>query len=264
MSDDARAASGRAAACSRERSRHARAVLDEFFYPVVKAARYKLDAKCPISQVRDMYYEHETHKEPVKYSKHYWRSLYSGKVFKSEYYVDKHMERRHGDKIPPEADVCLADHCDLLQCDRHHSYLKNERKKHIWCDEEFLVEIQGKCRQVLSDCFPEDISPTHDRAKKLSVYFNKYYCDQLTCHGVDGVFELLGSHHDTTSVGYYVAMVFVFLIVGLYYASVYSWTSGRRVSLDVKRARRRAHATWVDRVPQSIVKRLNLRKRKSH
>ena len=33
--------------------------------------------------------------------------------------MDKHMDNRHMDKIPPAADVCLADFCEVLQCDEH-------------------------------------------------------------------------------------------------------------------------------------------------
>ena len=74
------------------------------------------------------------------------QSLYSNKAFYTEAAIDAHMERRHMDKIPQaramaalpwrrsagapnqkayavlrpsraqEADVCLADYCDVLQC----------------------------------------------------------------------------------------------------------------------------------------------------
>ena len=90
-------------ACSRERSRHARAVLDEFFHPVVDKNRFELPPACPFARAKDMYREHERHKEVVRRTQ--YKSLYSDKTFKSEYYVDKHMDNRHADKIPPGADV---------------------------------------------------------------------------------------------------------------------------------------------------------------
>ena len=155
--DATRSSSGLAATCSRERSRAARTVLNEFFYPVADGARYALDLGCPFSHARDLFYEHETHKEPVRHSKLYWRSLYSGKVFKSEYYVDKHMERRHGDKIPSTADVCLADYCDVLQCDKHAEYVKNGRgSKPTRCDEEQMSLVRDKCHEMLTQCFPNE------------------------------------------------------------------------------------------------------------
>ena len=88
-------------ACSRERSRHARAVLDDFFHPLVEDNAYDLPSTCPFDRSKDMYLEHERHKEVVRRTQ--FRSLYSDKVFKSEYYVDKHMDNRHMDKIPAPA-----------------------------------------------------------------------------------------------------------------------------------------------------------------
>ena len=84
-------------ACSRERSRHARAVLDEFFHPVVDKNRFELPPACPFARAKDMYLEHERHKEVVRRTQ--YKSLYSDKTFKSEYYVDKHMDNRYSDKI---------------------------------------------------------------------------------------------------------------------------------------------------------------------
>ena len=261
--DATRSSSGLAATCSRERSRAARTVLNEFFYPVADGARYALDLRCPFSHARDLFYEHEIHKEPVRHSKLYWRSLYSGKVFKSEYYVDKHMERRHGDKIPSTADVCLADYCDVLQCDKHAEYVKNGRgSKPTRCDEEQMSLVRDKCHEMLTQCFPNENGSTRDNAGKLNVYFTKYYCDQMTCADVDGVFELMSAHHDSPGVGYYIALAFLFFIVVTYYLTVYSWTNGRRVSSDIKRARVRARASWSDYLPRPVARRFNLERRK--
>lgn len=241
MSAQERAASGDSTACSRERSRNARAVLDEFFYPVTDGAGYTLDSNCPVSRLRDMYYEHERHKEPVRYSKHYWKSLYSDKVFKSEYYVDKHMERRHMDKIPAEADVCLAELCDVLQCSRHAAYLKREQKKFPWCDKKYMAGIQNKCERLLSECFPDN--GVNDKATRLHSYFQKYYCQQMSCEGADGVFQLMSAHHERPSVGYYIALVFLVMLLLAYYLSIYSWTSARKKSLDIKSTRSSARSS---------------------
>jgi len=259
-----RSSSSVAASCSRERSRDARAVLKEFFYPVTDAANYDLGPDCPLSRARDVFYEHETHKEPVRHSKNYWRSLYSGKVFKSEYYVDKHMERRHADKIPPGANVCLADYCDVLQCDRHASYVKGERERTDHCDVSHVEDTRELCKRMLTECFPHRGDRSDEKAKKLTAYFNKYYCEQMTCAKIGGVFELMSAHHETAGASYYILLGFVLLLVVTYYVSVYSWVNGRHVSLDVQRARRRARASWTDHLPRTLVKRLRLeRKRKA-
>ena len=111
-----------------------------------------------------MYLEHERHKEVVRRTQ--FRSLYSDKVFKSEYYVDKHMDNRHMDKIPPGADVCLADYCDVLRCDEHREWRqmddrgRGRRKQAIErvfgrsCDREKLRGARHFCEVVMRRCFP--------------------------------------------------------------------------------------------------------------
>ena len=48
--------------CSRERSRNARAVLDEFFFSVLQKNHHELPDRCPFKQSKDIYLEHEKHK----------------------------------------------------------------------------------------------------------------------------------------------------------------------------------------------------------
>ena len=88
-------------ACSRERSRAKRDVLDEFFHPVVARNDFVLPPNCPFGRDKDMYLEHERHKEVVRRTQ--YKSLYSDKVFKSEYYVDKHIghDLRPGPLLAP-------------------------------------------------------------------------------------------------------------------------------------------------------------------
>ena len=64
---------------------------------------HRLPPNCPFDRSKDMYSEHEKHKEVVRRTQ--YKSLYSDKTFYNEYYVDKHMDNRHMDKVPPGADV---------------------------------------------------------------------------------------------------------------------------------------------------------------
>jgi hypothetical protein len=229
-------------------------MLNEFVYAVTDGARYKLSDECPIARQRDMFYEHEKHKERVLYSKHYWRSLYANKVFKSEYYVDKHMERKHADKIPPGADVCLAEYCDVLQCDRHSAYARDEKKTFPWCDRKHMADTRRACNNLLTQCFPEQ--HTNAKAERLNAYFSKYYCDQMTCDNVGGVFKLMSAHHETPGVGYYMALAFVLAGLFTYYACVYTWSSGKHVSSDLKRTRSLSRRTkWIELLPRGVAKR---------
>ena len=90
--------------------RHARGVLD-FFHPVADRNRYRLPPTA--RSIARHVSEHEKHKEVVRRTQ--YKSLYSDKTFYNEFYVDKHMDNRHMDKVPPGADVCLADYCEVLR-----------------------------------------------------------------------------------------------------------------------------------------------------
>lgn len=46
-----------------------------------------LSADCPWARGKDMYLVHEQHKKKIK--NYEWKSLYSNKLFKSEYYIGR-------------------------------------------------------------------------------------------------------------------------------------------------------------------------------
>jgi len=249
-------------ACSRERSRHARGVLDEFFYPVVvDKNRFTLPLNCPFDRAQDMYLEHERHKEQVRRTQ--WKSLYSDKVFRSEYYVDKHMDSRHIDKIPAGADVCLADYCEVLQCDEHQAYKHPEVRRKIGaarqarCSEEKLKGVRHFCEVLMNRCFPtgggshsgggdahgggEDADPA---AVQLHEYFVRHHCELLTCEGTQRMFHLMRGHHAEFHRGAYITMLAVLVVLlGLYYLAIYCWTKDLRRTRDLRRARKETAAT---------------------
>lgn len=243
-------------ACSRERSRHARGVLDEFFYPVVvDKNKFTLPPNCPFDRAKDMYLEHERHKEVVRRTQ--WKSLYSDKVFRSEYYVDKHMDNRHMDKIPPDADVCLADYCEVLQCDEHQAYKHPEARKkmggggggggrvgdHGRCNEEKLKGVRHFCEVLMNRCFPGSEggrgSGEEELASRLHEYFVRHHCDLLTCEGAPRMFRIMSGHHAEFHRGAYLTMLIVLVVLlALYYLSIYCWTKDMRRMKDLKRARK--------------------------
>ena len=228
-----RTAGGNPPACSRERSRHARGVLDDFFHPVADRNRFRLPPNCPFDRSKDMYLEHEKHKEVVRRTQ--YKSLYSDKTFYSEHYVDKHMDNRHMDKVPPGADVCLADYCEVLRCDEHQAWKHPELRKTIGssasrarCSEEKMRGVRHFCEVLMSRCFPT--SGVDDggavTAARLREYFTRHHCDMLTCDGVHDMFGVLGSHHAVPGGGgYALVLIVVFGAVGVYY--VFVWNAVR-------------------------------------
>lgn len=249
-------------ACSRERSRHARAVLDDFFHPLVEDNAYDLPSTCPFDRSKDMYLEHERHKEVVRRTQ--FRSLYSDKVFKSEYYVDKHMDNRHMDKIPPGADVCLADYCDVLRCDEHREWRqmdgrgRGRRKQAIErvfgrsCDREKLRGARHFCEVVMRRCFPtggavDDTLPVSAGvAARLGEHFTRHHCDALTCEDVSRMFERMSGHRPESGGGAMVALVLVLALLTAFYATLYSYgRTGAKSRGDLRRARKETAWTRV-------------------
>ena len=265
-----RTAGGNPPACSRERSRHARGVLDDFFHPVADRNRFRLPSNCPFDRSKDMYLEHEKHKEVVRRTQ--YKSLYSDKTFYSEHYVDKHMDNRHMDKVPPGADVCLADYCEVLRCDEHQAWKHPELRKTIGssasrarCSEEKMRGVRHFCEVLMSRCFPT--SGVDDggavTAARLREYFTRHHCDMLTCDGVHDMFGVLGSHNAVPGGGgYALVLIVVFGAVGVYYVFVWNAVRDGRRSVDLRRARKETVGTRAERWLVAVSKKLPFSKRR--
>lgn len=279
-----------APACSRERSRRARAVLDDYFYPVVDrhAGSFEVPPACPFQRSKDMYLEQEKHKERVRRTQ--WKSLYSEKVFRTEWHVDKHMDNRHADKIPPGADVCLADYCAVLRCDEHHAHRNPDdpsrsgsrgapsrskggggggagarRARRERCDESKLAGARHFCETLMHACFPSDDDAEsdgdrgggargHGAAGRLRAYFTRHHCDQLTCDAVAGMFQIMDGHHLNREGrrGAFVFVVVFCVVLAAYYVVAWRHAVGGRARGDLRRATARKGA-WVnvDRITRS-------------
>ena len=265
-----RTAGGNPPACSRERSRHARGVLDDFFHPVADRNRFRLPSNCPLDRSKDMYLEHEKHKEVVRRTQ--YKSLYSDKTFYSEHYVDKHMDNRHMDKVPPGADVCLADYCEVLRCDEHQAWKHPELRKTIGssasrarCSEEKMRGVRHFCEVLMSRCFPT--SGVDDggavTAARLREYFTRHHCDMLTCDGVHDMFGVLGSHNAVPGGGgYALVLIVVFGAVAVYYVFVWNAVRDGRRSVDLRRARKETVGTRAERWLVAVSKKLPFSKRR--
>ena len=267
-------------ACSRERSRHARAVLDEFFHPVVDKNRFELPPACPFARAKDMYLEHERHKEVVRRTQ--YKSLYSDKTFKSEYYVDKHMDNRHADKIPAGADVCLAEYCDVLRCDAFRGWRATDAKARFEhaldaiglhaheCDEASLEDARARCERVVARCFPSreergEVDDAADAAAaRLRAYFSKQHCGFLTCGSVEEMFHVMACHRPSENKH---RRAFVWLVVVALAAHYAAMASGRLRRAEDLARRRRTRGLGVvgeeaEKIVASVLARFGVKRRK--
>ncbi|CAE8647121.1 unnamed protein product, partial [Polarella glacialis] len=95
-------------------SRHVRKVLEkEILKPVQKAGVASWPQGCPLDPARDLYGHQEKQKQKKRGSTTNWTCNICQKVFKSEHYLDLHMERKHMNEAPATG-VCLADYCEVF------------------------------------------------------------------------------------------------------------------------------------------------------
>ena len=229
---------GGGGACSRERSRHARGVVTEALGPLAGAAGVDLKRGCPLRPERDMYLEHEQHKERLPGDK--WRSTYAGKVFRSEYFVDLHMDNRHMDKVPPGADVCLADFCEVLRCDDYYTrYYPRQGKQYTprqgLCREGLMAEARRECRALLEACVPE--------GPRLRQFLEVHLCDNLTCQRAARALPELMHHLPADFHALrYIGLIFSLVVVAFIYVVTLQDWGGRQTAPDLRRIPRGASA----------------------
>lgn len=86
--------------------------------------------------------------------------------FRTEEQFYLHALEKHYEDAPKEANVCLAEYCDILGCD----YDKTAQLKH--CDTKKMDKLKHKCESVFRSCF-----------EKHSIYhvFTKEFCEPLNC-----------------------------------------------------------------------------------
>lgn len=104
------------ASCDRTRSKEARQALRRILWDSAEARKFELPHDCPLLPDADVLQWQEATKRPVSSS--HWRCGLCGKNFRSEFFLDKHLARKHATAGGEEAltsvrveKVCLADFC---------------------------------------------------------------------------------------------------------------------------------------------------------
>ena len=83
--------------CARMQSRQARKIIATRVVAVAKKHGYELPAGCPLHSNNDCYLEQEAHKRELR--KNVWKCEHCGKQFRTEFYIDRHMDNKHADKL---------------------------------------------------------------------------------------------------------------------------------------------------------------------
>lgn len=195
--------------CSRERSRAAWSIIDEYLMPFVEQEKYQISPHCRLHPSNDLFRDQEEHKVHIDVNE--WRCGYCKKSFRAEKYLDQHFDNRHYNLLNNNG-KCLADLCGALHCDLQ--MIPAPRKKK--CNPAAASKNRHLCESLADSCFPVKQGPS---AARLHELFLRQFCDAHTCSGRKKPFPKGGKK--STSIFYMAASILILLLLPIFYLLVY-------------------------------------------
>ncbi|MED6108571.1 hypothetical protein PIB30_025394 [Stylosanthes scabra] len=196
--------------CSRERSRAARKVIEEYLTPFLEKEKYQLSSKCRLHPENDMFRDQEEHKICLGF--HDWQCGYCKKSFQEEKFLDQHFDNRHSNLLNSSDGRCLADLCGALHCDTVMSS-KSSRNK---CNPAAATRNKHLCESLAESCFPVSDGPS---ASRLHEIFLHQFCEAHTCSGKQKPFSRGGKVQKSLFV--IVSGALILVILPLFYLFLY-------------------------------------------
>mmetsp|Transcript_11328 Transcript_11328/g.26085 ORF Transcript_11328/g.26085 Transcript_11328/m.26085 type:complete len:293 (-) Transcript_11328:26-904(-) len=202
--------------CSRVLSRKVRkAVEKEVVRLAAKAGLDTWPAGCPFDPQLDLYGSHEKQKQRKRpgSTSAQWTCGFCGKIFKSEHYLDLHMETKHMNETPANG-ACLADYCEIFElCDPPQSSKSSkDAAGDDGCSPALLAEAKTRCEDALMQCFPLQ----QEASRKVHAQLSKHFCQSLDCR----IRAEKKREHDLVMVPVIVLLVFVLLVCFLFFSAV--------------------------------------------
>lgn len=178
--------------CSRELSRKVRNYLKKELYPFISINPIDLPQHCQLNPTNDLFFQHENHKRFLSQGE--WKCEYCSKIFKNEFYLDKHLENKHQDRIIGNNNsmICLADLCPVFGCKSSESQIAVNRENtksgnfdfeihKTSCASKDLEKAKYKCEILSRKCF-EDLTNNSESEISASEYFRNKVCNKLKCY----------------------------------------------------------------------------------
>lgn len=214
--------------CSRERSRTAWFIIDEYLLPFVEREKYDLSTACRLHPQNDMFRQQES--EKVHLTANQWQCNYCSKVFRSEKFLDQHFDNRHHEKFNISRDRCMADLCGALHCD-YYNALSQSKHKQRKCNQNVADRNKHLCESLANSCFPSQQSST---ARKLHDFFLRQFCDAHSCkRGVKPFAR--GSGRSGDAALYIALFCFSILLLLLFYGGIYAHRRELRANIKEMR-----------------------------
>jgi len=162
--------------CDRALSRKARKILNELVFSDIETSPSQLPWDCPFNPIHDLFFTQEQSKQTIHNTQ--WKCSVCGKLFKSEFYLDRHFDRKHEDMLTQEAAVCLADFCDVLGCEGPSHIHGNSVVLGGGCRESEMAVQRMRCQATFHKCFPERLGEIPELYYNA---FNEQICERLSC-----------------------------------------------------------------------------------
>ncbi|GMJ09400.1 hypothetical protein like AT5G40710 [Hibiscus trionum] len=211
--------------CSRERSRAAWKVIQEYLMPFVEREQHKISSGCRLHPDNDLYRDQEQHKHRVDINE--WRCGYCRKNFYEEKYLDKHFDNRHFDLLNASHSRCLADLCGALHCD----LVMDSSPRKTKCNPSAATRNKHLCESLADSCFPVSNGPVSGR---LHEFFLRQFCDAHTCSG--GPKPFAKGKKKRRSILYIILSILTLMLLPLFYFFIYMYQRGiKRGSQELKR-----------------------------
>ncbi|KAM6573259.1 hypothetical protein CsatA_017339 [Cannabis sativa] len=200
--------------CSRERSRAASKIIEEYLVPFIEKHQYQIPKSCRLHPDNDLFRDQEQHKIRIDVDE--WKCGYCRKSFYEERYIDKHFEQRHNNLLNVSHGKCLADVCGALHCD-HHIGLPQKTK----CNPAASARNKHLCESIADSCFPVSKGPTSSRVHE---FFLRQFCDAHTCTGKSKPFSR--GRKKRMNILYIVISVLTMLLLLFFYTFIYLYQRG--------------------------------------
>nr|CAD1820024.1 unnamed protein product [Ananas comosus var. bracteatus] len=211
--------------CSRERSRAAWKIIEEYLMPFVEKEQYNISTKCRLHPDNDMFREQEQHKIHVDTNE--WRCDFCKKSFRAEKFLDQHFDNRHYNLLNDGQGRCLADLCGALHCD----LVMDSKKTKSKCNPAAAARNRHLCESLADSCFPVSQGRIASRLHEL---FLRQFCDAHACNGGQKPLSRGGKKH--TNIFYFAICVLTMLLVPLFYLFVYLYRREMKKGVqDLKR-----------------------------
>ncbi|CAL8158186.1 unnamed protein product [Prunus armeniaca] len=157
--------------CSRERSRAAWKIIEEYLMPFLEQEHYEMSSKCRLHPDNDLFRDQEQHKIHLDINE--WQCGYCKKSFRAGKFLDQHFDNRHYNLLNVSGSKCLADLCGALHCD----VVMDTKSSKTKCNPAAAARNHHLCEGLADSCFPINQGPSARRLNEaikciLSGYFH--------------------------------------------------------------------------------------------